>query len=509
MSVGRRAAQIVGVSVAGYLTYSAIRMTVGSRRTVASLRQVDEHIADPGAESRFLLLLPMLREDETVGPALRGFLPVVDARRRMDVVLATSRSETIQRDEAVAALTRGEDPSERHIQLAVTPEKHAAAAAALRAGDLGTVRALVAEHRRPTTAELAAPIIAELNRKVGRSAFRLVDVADEQGTKVEKMNFAVDEWLRSAEDPDPGAYVAVYDADSAPELRTFAMVEQELAARGADGRPAPEIFQQVSCYCRNLRRLTGVRGLFSLADAVAQTRWALGFEYPLFRRYARQVRTGGIRPLVYCVGHGCFVSVGFLKRIGGFPSVSATDDLALGYLASALGAEVTPVPALDYCEVAQDPVQSMRQSRFWFSGSARFWRDLSYARDTFDTAVPAAQWAALHADGFGRNAAWAGRGLAWVGALGLAAATRQWRLAGVVALSHVIYVQGGYVQTVRALRQLPGADERTGLSEIPTWRRVAAGFAASGAFVLRSLGPLVGALESRRGRMRTTWRRER
>jgi hypothetical protein len=193
------------------------------------------------------------------------------------------------------------------------------------------------------------------------------------------------------------------------------------------------------------------------------------------------------------VGHGCFAALDFLDGIGGFPSVSATDDLALGYIASALGAEIAPLPALDYCEVAPDVISSALQSRFWFAGSARFWRDLRHARQSFQPSVSTAQWVWLHVSGFGRNVAWAGRGPAWLAALALALGTRQPRLAGLLVAAHIGYVQGGYLQTVRALRRLPGAAEHTALAGL-SGPRVAAGcVAASAAFLLRSVGPFASA----------------
>jgi len=500
VTAARRLAQAAGIGVAGYLLYSSVRLTLGSARTVGEV----ERNARPGTSTppgpspfRFVLILPMLREDRIVADTCRRFAAAAAAHARLDVVVATSRSETADRDAAQVALrgtpAAGQPARWQHeARLAVSREAVPDLENALRAGNQQRVRELLAAYRRPTTAEIAAPLVEELNKEIGRPGLYHVSVTDTRGTKAEKINLALAGW-RQRHDVDPATtYVGVYDADSAPDPATFAMLETQLAGRMSPAERPPPILQQVSCYCRNMHTLTGVRGVFSLADAIAQTRWALGFEYPLYRRYSRQAGGGRLRPLAYCVGHGCFVSLGFLHRIGGFPDISPTDDLALGYLASALGAEISPVPALDYCEVAPDPVRSMRQSRFWFSGSARFWRDLRHARRTFRPDISPPQWAWLHVDGFGRNAAWAGRGPAWAAALVLAVTTRQWRVAALLAAAHVIYVQGGYLQTIRALRRLPAAADQTGLAGMSRWRLGAGGVAASGTFILRSLGPFTG-----------------
>lgn len=447
-----RRVDLFGSAVAGYLAVSAVRLSLGTRATVAELTgRPAPPPPDPARVPRIVVLLPMLREQAGVRDACRRFAAAVADRPNVEIVLITSRSE----------------------------------------------------QRRPTTAEVAAPVLAELDAAAGRPLFRHVDAPGSAGTKVAKLNLAV-----AGIAPDPGreTYVGVYDADSDPDPRVLDWVEAETAR---PGRRPPAVYQQVSCYCRNLATLSGGRGVLALADALAQTRWALGFEYPLYARYSRAVRAGTLRPLAYCVGHGCFVSLSFLDRIGGFPTRSATDDLALGYVASALGAEIAPVPALDYCEVAPDPVRSVRQSRFWFSGSARFWRDLRHAQRDLGARPTPAQRVALHLDGAGRNAAWAGRGPAWVLALALAAGHRRTGVAGALVAAHLLYVQAGYLQSLRALRALPAAAAHTDLARLPRWRLVAGAGAASAVFVLRSLGPFLGALDGSHRRRTRTWKAER
>lgn len=502
MTAVSRALTALGFIISGHLLYTSARLTVGTVRTIAQLS--DSDLAEPGPH-RFVVLLPMLREDHIAAETLRRFAAGVAADPAIEVVIATSDSETTARDAACAAVIRGE---RGQIVVALRQDAHAAAERALTDGDAGALATLLATCRRSTTAEIVAPMVDELNAQLDRPRLRHVSVAPVAGTKVEKLNLALASWRPP--DVDPAiTYVGLYDADSFPDAATFSLIAAELGRRATSGEQPPAIFQQVSCYCRNLRSLRGPRGLVSLADAFAQTRWALGFEYQLYGRYSAATRRGQLRPLAYCVGHGCFVSLRFLDRIGGFPATSPTDDLALGYLASALGAEIAPIPALDYCEVAPDPILSMRQSRFWFSGSARFWRDLRHAWTTCPPAPSVLQRTVLYSEGFGRNAAWAGRGIGWVVTIGGALITRRWRLAALLAVAHLAYVQGGYVQTLAALRELPAARERTGIDDIPRWRLVAGGVAASGAFVLRGLGPASGVAEALRRRRQYSWKHER
>lgn len=440
MTVARMAARALGAATVGYFGLTSATLAVGTERTVRRLRTAPRG-ATVGAAA-FTVVLPMLREQSIVEATLRRYLPLVD-RHDAEVVVATTGRETAD-------------------------------------ASAGT----------ESTFEIATRVCGELNAGLGRAAFRVVDAPADAMGKVGQMNAALATVDQRGDRPH---YVAVYDADSAPDLGAFDIVIATVAERVAAAEPAPPIFQQVSCFTRNLPAASGWRGLLQIADALAQTRWALGFEYAVYERYASAVRAGRLRPLVYCIGHGCFVDRSFLARIGGFPTISPNDDLALGYLASALGVEVAPVPALDFCDVAPDPVATVRQSRFWFRGSARFHRDLADFATRWPPPPPL-QRAVLLAHGHGRNAAWAGRAVLWCTALVLALATRSRRLAWALVVAHVVYVQGGFAHALSALRRVPGAAASANFPAVSDRRIAAAAVAATPTFVLRSLGPLTAVL---------------
>jgi hypothetical protein len=116
----------------------------------------------------------------------------------------------------------------------------------------------------------------------------------------------------------------------------------------------------------------GFCGLFRVSEALAAKRLGIGFEYDLYEQCRRQVRRSKHRPLIYYVGHGCLINAELYYEIGGFPTNSPTEDRALGYHASVLGAEVTPMPTLDYCDIPIRNRYANKQSRFWYTGSSLF-----------------------------------------------------------------------------------------------------------------------------------------
>jgi hypothetical protein len=488
--------------VIAYLGLASVQLAVRSARTtgrlVAATTSATTSVAPSPDGPRFVVILPMLREDGVVEAACRQFLGLAHP---IEVVVAVTAREERERDEAHAALvtacTRGrpDDIADPLVLRALDAAYRDDFRTAVAAGNFGGGLDLLERHRRGTTAETARQLFPRVAAD-GTVCFRLVVAPEGSTGKVGQLNAA----LRSlgtgdAPHPDEATYVAVYDADSRPDLSVLDAVAVEAASRRRQGLALPAVFQQVSCYCLNLRALSGWRGALSLADALAQTRWALGFEFALYDRFSRAVRGDRRRPLAYCVGHGCLVSLRWLREIGGFPTVSPNDDLAMGYLASTLGAEIAPVAALDFCDVAPDPLVSVRQSRFWYLGSARFHRDLRYFRTLPGATRDRVQHWLFAVNGHGRNLAWAWRGVAWMAALVLAIAVGSPVLIGAAMVVHVCYAQVGFAQTVYQLRRLPAARSRVGITDLPVRLLVTAGLFASAVFVLRGIGPLIGSLQ--------------
>ena len=313
--------------------------------------------------------------------------------------------------------------------------------------------------------------------------------------KVSQVNGAFEAWTKTHRDVDPhSVYVGVYDADSAPDPLVLARISEVIAQHDAAQRKRPAILQQVSSYCVGLDTMRGFVGALRLADALAQTRWALGFEYPLYETFARSVHRGTLRPLIYCVGHGCFVSAATLNAVGGFPTISPNDDLALGYLASSSAFDVHPIPALDYCEVAPNPLVLIRQARFWYAGSARFWKDIVEFRRTFPVKRNVLQDIVLWSSGHGRRIAWAWRAALWTFALVAAGRAQAWSLIIALVVLHALYVHAGFLQTIFALREIPCAADVIGLRRVRASQWLLAFALASFVFVIRSLGPLSAAL---------------
>lgn len=300
--------------------------------------------------------------------------------------------------------------------------------------------------------------------------------------KVGQMNYAFS-IIRNSR--NIGGYIGVYDADSRPDPKTLDCLSRLLDSRSVNGRPCPAVVQQVSSYCEKSEKLRGIWGCMALADALSQTKWALGFEYPLYKLYSwccrRQKR---VRPLIYCIGHGCFVRVSFLEKIGGFPEYNQNDDLSLGYLVSVLGEEATALPALDFCEISPDQRTTIKQYRGWYSGSARYYQDIRYYSEYYRCPLNAFQRLVFRVQGGLRNFLWAWRGMLWVLLLLCGILTGSGFLLLCVLADMVAYVILPAIATAFSLR-------RNGLLKIIYPRLIFTLALAPINFVIRGIGPAI------------------
>ncbi|MEM7729886.1 MAG: glycosyltransferase, partial [Pseudomonadota bacterium] len=475
-----------------------------SRRTIESIRSSNSgtHVGMPSVT----VVIPVLREAAVIEGTLDHFAALSRDHQDVRIWVITTARERDERDAAFERLVGGFARKDKpglwdaaSLEIAVAPDHRPKL---LAVDDSTRARALLPEVLRPLSEDVAKDAAARINSCLGYEKIRVLVAPRESERKVGQLNYAFTT-LRAELAEGETHYIAVYDADSAPEAGVFDAFARALAQSAG----APSIFQQVSCYCKNLGPIAEARAAFRTADAIAQTRWALGFEYGLYRRYHSAVQAHRLRDLAYCVGHGCFVSTDFLIRIDGFPTESETDDLALGYLASAMCEDVAPLPALDFCEAAPDPFATIRQSGFWYRGSARFANDLEIFRRKHQLQIEWRQWWWFRLRGTGRKVAWAWRGAMFVTALAASLALLSPWLLALTLFTHLLYVQVGYWETVGQLRSDPAIAHASGLDDLSIGRLLWGAAVSTPIFLIRSIGPLCASLGIGPGRR--AWKSDR
>lgn len=341
---------IILIMLSAYYIASGLTMLVMSLKTISEIKKAKN--SKIKLKNNYYIILPVLKEQNIIADSIEYFYNLTKDEEKVKVFVIT---------------TEREDDEYRN-----NPKK--------------------------TTYEIAKNKIKELKIK---DKIILLKAPKELKGKVGQMNFAYQYIIKS----EKNGYIGVYDIDSRPPKEIFYNIEHLLKNKNTK----TDIFQQVSSYCNGIEELEGISGDFAIADAFSQTRWAIGFEYPIYKAYYNSVSKKLLRPLVYCIGHGCFVNTEYLKKIDGFPTFNKNDDLSLGYLTSTISGSIYPIPLLDFCQISRTALNSIKQYKFWFTGSSKYYSDIKYYMSKYNVELSKKQKYLFKIQGGIRNFLWAWR----------------------------------------------------------------------------------------------------
>ncbi len=351
----------------------ALRGVSGCRQVLASLawltREQPSRPSPPaGRDDRHLVLIvPMLREQRLIASTVARMTRLAAGWSHASVVLVTTERELAERELAherlpglALALSRGQPtsrfrgvlPQDQLDKLTSYTGQPAARCLAAAQAEFSALQ---------PTPDMARTLAAHNGWQMTVRHYHLPDPG---GTMAGQVNHAAAAELArlNAAGIDPArAWLAVYNADSDPGPATLSALASLL-----DARPDTQIVQQPAIFTRSL----GV-GLFADGAAMLQSRWTLAREIPRLRRQAAQARTTPARgrripPLAHCTGHGLFIRADTFSRLGGLPTATMNEDLALGYLACAAGIPIDPLPVLEQGDSPATAAAVIRQARQWF-----------------------------------------------------------------------------------------------------------------------------------------------
>jgi hypothetical protein len=463
---------------AGWIAASALaaRGVSGTVNAASSLRWLSRELpaeAGPGAGTRFVLVVPLLREQALIGPLVQALADLAATHPGTSIALVTTEAENAARllDPGRAAslaadLGAGVRPARivaKFLGLLPAAELEALARQARgqdRQRCAGLVAAALAANR--PTPELAAGHA----RRAGTATVRHWHYPEPDGGMVQQLNYAIRGETKLALAGGAGLdelFFVIYNADSRPHPGTLRAAAALVAAHAdAPGGPA-RLIQQSAVFTANLADLPqGLAGAVLEGAGWLQSRWTLSREIPRLRRqagyarrqagyarrqagyarrqagyarrqagYARRHRGRTMMPLAHCVGHGLMIRADLFAELGGLPESTGNEDLALGYLACAAGVPIDPLPLLEEADTPVTLGSWLSQARQWF---------LSYPQYPAAAALAAAGgygtparrgW--LTVQGLARGALWLGQSPAVALAVTLPAVTSRRCAAAVLA----------------------------------------------------------------------------
>lgn len=186
----------------------------------------------------------------------------------------------------------------------------------------------------------------------------------------EQLNHALPVINRAASSNDD--YVLLYNADSVIGDDSIACLFG-LADRGIP------VAQQSALFLWNVPELCRQKRFFLAAHGIRQSGWTLKRELPRYLSNTDHIPwlPKWVRHLwlVHCVGHGQFVHLNLLNKVGGWPEVViGGEDLALGFMLKVFGYHPHPVPVLENAETPSSLSALFKQKAVWFLGTLGYFR---------------------------------------------------------------------------------------------------------------------------------------
>lgn len=428
-----------------FLSIHACLAVEKSRSWCAS--QADASQEPQSQNIAIFVLIPVLREQHQLEDAVDHFIRVADgSSANICIVFITTEREDADRDDAFAQcqdifekLSSDTNTVEEIVRRypGLGPRSLVIPILEKRYHSVDELRAAL--QQIPTSRQVIEREIRRVEAVGKKGLVRVIHYpyANQDSVMAHQVNYGV-RYLFEVSDgaiiPDQ-TYVALYNADSRPDLRTLNIV-----CELANQEPSLVIAQQYSLYtARNHHPLL-------TAAAIWQTRWSLAVE--LRRALKQTVQTeqeaagwmGALKwPFAYPVGHGLFVRLDFLVRSNYLPQTVSNEDQCLGYLLAIQKIRLIPVPVFDHSLVPPDIYQLSRQQSSWFLGPASAFEYVGLARQRKIKQALEFQGQVFALKVLFDAFAWVAGPLAFAAILAWAALSLDWRASSLCAL-YVIYL---------------------------------------------------------------------
>lgn len=219
-----------------------------------------------------------------------------------------------------------------------------------------------------------------------KSKYRFVHLhyPEKEGVKSDQLNWAVDHCLKEIKDNKDrdNTFAIIYDADSRPPKDSLDHFKGAISTF-----PDADIFHQSSRFELRLPgscpRTIGQRLRYGMSKAgtLRANRFVLSYELPrlLAQKHKGQGLLNFVRSCVYwhVTGHGLCIRLSFLDSLR-FPPGSPLEDMHYSFILAGRNERVIPLDSLDCVEVPANLKNEFNQLSRWFYGPSRF---LMYRKD--------------------------------------------------------------------------------------------------------------------------------
>ncbi len=340
-----------------------------------------------------IIALPVLREQRVLEETLTLFSKFQYPKEKFKIIVVTTEKELSEKRQKAKKLSSLAQDMGNNLSREKILEKYLGVFPKNRLENLIKKGRNIKEQKKllallkkeyeayPTTIKLARELIPRFNSKMGWECFYHLHYPQTFGVMSHQLNFVAKKLTKILKRKIKAdrVYFGVYNADSAPSLKTLIALGTDALSYYQKNKRYPEVYQQIAAYVKNFASYSETpKGYLLQASSIVQTRWALGSEIPMLRKHSnfwekRDKKLSLLEklfkePSAYCVGHGLFIRYDILQNIGYFPDETMNEDLALGFYLCLKKIPIRPIATLENVENPETIVSLIKQKAMWFWG---------------------------------------------------------------------------------------------------------------------------------------------
>jgi hypothetical protein len=330
-------------------------------------------------KTRFVLIIPLLREQGVLGRCLEYFSALNYPSKLYEIIIVTTEKEDHERKktakkavELTSALLTHKSFSYIHSHFGDLFNEQILRR--LIDNTINTERAeiwrlvTITLRNYKTTHELAVNLANEYNNRSGHPRITVLRYPHSTGVMSHQLNYALQHLWSNKKNLE--TFVAIYNADSHPARDTLLAADQQIT----QATETINILQQSSLFTLNYHAYPNTfSGLFLRSAALFQTKWTLVHELARLREQSLNVsKVGGTlssiimhSKLSHCVGHGLIVRLSYFVQ-DFLPTDTVTEDLPYGYYQCARGEAIFPIPVLENSDSPLSVPSLLNQKKIWF-----------------------------------------------------------------------------------------------------------------------------------------------
>lgn len=194
----------------------------------------------------------------------------------------------------------------------------------------------------------------------------LLEEKNDTGCMASQVNYCWKSINNERIEKSPNDYFMVYNADCKPSADLEASLVKEIKEN-----EFPDVLQLIRVYTLNYSQYSGMIGYYLKGSALYQSRWSLGYEYPMLKRTSDSWKKKSFMFKLrsrYMIGHGMTFRMDFYGKMGKLNEKTNLEDLYTGYLLSCLNIPIIPVLAIDNTLNPSTIYSLFNQKMTWFSG---------------------------------------------------------------------------------------------------------------------------------------------